>query len=347
MRTVVIPVLALVPALAATALDSPRAKPLPGNKACAYPAEAQKQYVAGSVSFRVVVRPDGSPESVEVREVPLPDLGFEDAVRACASGWRFEPAAAGETAARGYEGAVRFRLQPAEEAAIRAQLETLAAAWNAGDLKAVDELAWQPGDGPLDPPAAARPLSEQLEAWPAPPRPWRMDLEPEWEHVRFIRPDLAGVRQRFGRSPAWDANEQTLAGEEPLVDALMAKGPRGWRFVRAKATSRAWLGAVRAGVTIPEPRKLKSAPPHYPEAAKLGRIQGLVVLDCVISPEGKVTNVRVLRSRHKLLDAAAIEAVRQLEFAPTLVDGKAVAVVMTVPVSFTLKTVNTPLGSPE
>lgn len=337
MRLLVIGLLTLVPALAAAA-DGGRAKPLPGNKPCPYPAEAQKQYVAGPVSFAARVRPDGSAESVEVRRVPLPDLGFEDAVRACVSEWRFEPAPAGDVASRSYEGLVRYRLDPGAEASIRALMETLAAAWSADDMKAVDDLAWQPGDGPLDPPPAQRALSEQLATWPAPQAPWRMALEPELEHLRFIRPDLAGVRQPLQRSVTRDANEEA-AGEEPLLDALIAKGPRGWRFVRATVVSMAWLGAVRfhpARGDIREPRKLKTVPPRYPDAAKESRIQGIVVLDCIISPAGKVTNVRLLRGVQKLVDDAAIEAVRQWEYAPTLLDGKAVPVIMTVTVNFRL-----------
>jgi protein TonB len=59
----------------------------------------------------------------------------------------------------------------------------------------------------------------------------------------------------------------------------------------------------------------------------------VVVLGCVISREGKVTKVRVLRG-HPLLDDAAIEAVRQWEYAPTVIDGEPVPVLLTVTVDF-------------
>jgi protein TonB len=49
-----------------------------------------------------------------------------------------------------------------------------------------------------------------------------------------------------------------------------------------------------------------------------------------------VRDVRVLRSR-PLLDDAAIDAVRQWRFTPTLLNGEPVAVVMTVTVAFSLK----------
>jgi hypothetical protein len=67
---------------------TPEVKPLPGNKACAYPAHAQKVQVVGPVVFTAQVRPDGSVESVAVTQVPHPGLDFEDAVKACVRAWR-------------------------------------------------------------------------------------------------------------------------------------------------------------------------------------------------------------------------------------------------------------------
>ena len=60
-----------------------------------------------------------------------------------------------------------------------------------------------------------------------------------------------------------------------------------------------------------------------------------MILECTIGPEGKVIDVRILRGV-PLLDAAAIEAVKQWEYTPTLLNGVPVPVIMTVTVSFTL-----------
>jgi protein TonB len=65
-------------------------------------------------------------------------------------------------------------------------------------------------------------------------------------------------------------------------------------------------------------------------------VEGVVILEAVISEDGSVQDVRVLRSK-ALLDDAAVEAVRQWRFTPTLLGGQPVPVVMTVTVSFTLK----------
>ncbi len=92
---------------------------------------------------------------------------------------------------------------------------------------------------------------------------------------------------------------------------------------------------LRVGGPIPEPRKVKNVSPFYPAAAKNKRVQGIVILESTIDPQGRVSNVRVLRSV-PLLDGAAVDAVRQWEYEPTLVDGVPVSVLMTVSVNFKL-----------
>ena len=57
-----------------------------------------------------------------------------------------------------------------------------------------------------------------------------------------------------------------------------------------------------------------------PAEARRRRVQGIVVLEAVIGPAGRITDVTVLRST-RLLDDAALEAVRQWEYTPTLLDG--------------------------
>jgi protein TonB len=93
--------------------------------------------------------------------------------------------------------------------------------------------------------------------------------------------------------------------------------------------------AVRVGGQIKEPKKLKNVNPAYPDIAKQARVQGVVILECTISPQGKVTNVTVLRGI-PLLNESAIEAVKQWVYTPTLLNGVPVPVIMTVTVNFKL-----------
>jgi protein TonB len=76
--------------------------------------------------------------------------------------------------------------------------------------------------------------------------------------------------------------------------------------------------------------------PIYPAIAQSARVQGVVTIEATIESDGSVKNARVLRSI-PLLDQAAIDAVRQWKFTPTLLNGVPVAVIMTVTVSFTLQ----------
>jgi TonB family protein len=83
----------------------------------------------------------------------------------------------------------------------------------------------------------------------------------------------------------------------------------------------------------------------YPPEAQAKGVQGVVIMEATVGADGKVTDVRVLRSI-PLLDQAAMEAVRQWEYAPTVVNGVAVPVVMTVTVNFTLTPPAPPPAAP-
>lgn len=93
---------------------------------------------------------------------------------------------------------------------------------------------------------------------------------------------------------------------------------------------------VPVGGKIRPPQKIADVAPIYPPLARASGIQGFVILEAVIAEDGSVRDVRVLRSI-PLLDGAAMEAVRQWRFTPTLLNGEPVPVVMTVTVAFRLR----------
>jgi TonB family protein len=92
---------------------------------------------------------------------------------------------------------------------------------------------------------------------------------------------------------------------------------------------------LRVGGTIREPTRIRHVAPVYPVIAQQARVAGIVIIELVIGETGLVTHARVLRSI-PLLDQAALEAVMQWQFMPTLLNGQAVPVIMTVTVNFTL-----------
>jgi TonB family protein len=95
-------------------------------------------------------------------------------------------------------------------------------------------------------------------------------------------------------------------------------------------------GAVRVGNGIKVPTKVKDVRPLYPPEALDAKIQGVVIIEATIDREGRISEAKILRSIPQL-DEAALTAVRQWEFTPTVVDGVAVPVIMTVTVNFTVQ----------
>jgi protein TonB len=93
---------------------------------------------------------------------------------------------------------------------------------------------------------------------------------------------------------------------------------------------------VRLSSGAQMPRKLVHVDPIYPPIARSAHVGGVVILDAVLDATGRVSSVRVLRSV-PLLDQAAVDAVRQWRFTPTLLNGDPVPVAMTVTVKFSLR----------
>ncbi len=90
-------------------------------------------------------------------------------------------------------------------------------------------------------------------------------------------------------------------------------------------------GVYRIGDSLPPPSRADV--PKYPPDALAAGIKGAVLTEIVIDGTGAVTDARVLRSV-PMLDDAALQAVRNWHFTPTLVNGQPVPVRMTVSVNF-------------
>jgi periplasmic protein TonB len=93
---------------------------------------------------------------------------------------------------------------------------------------------------------------------------------------------------------------------------------------------------LSVGGAIKPPTKIADVPPVYPPQAIAARITGTVTIEAVIDPAGNVSSARVIEGV-PMLDDAALAAVRQWKYTPTLVNGEAVAVVMTVTSRFALQ----------
>jgi TonB family protein len=90
---------------------------------------------------------------------------------------------------------------------------------------------------------------------------------------------------------------------------------------------------VRVGGNVATPNKIVDAAPLMPDVARQAGIRGVVIIEATIGADGSVVEAKVLRSI-PLLDAAALAAVKQWRYEPTLLNGAPVPVIMTVTVNF-------------
>ena len=91
-----------------------------------------------------------------------------------------------------------------------------------------------------------------------------------------------------------------------------------------------------AGVDVPAPKRTRSVAPQYPPEAQALGMRGIVILELLVGPDGKVVSARVTRSVPPF-DDAALGAVRQWEYEITKVEGEPVSVLLTVPIEFKMR----------
>lgn len=93
---------------------------------------------------------------------------------------------------------------------------------------------------------------------------------------------------------------------------------------------------VRQSAGVQAANLIHQVKPVYPPLAVKTRTQGMVVLEATISREGSIESLRVV-SGHPLLTQAAIDAVRQWKYRPTMLSGEPVDVITTITVTFSLQ----------
>jgi len=135
--------------------------------------------------------------------------------------------------------------------------------------------------------------------------------------------ELAVAAKAAGDKAAADA----LAGKEKADVAAKEK------VDAAAARAKAKLAAVRIGGKIKAPTKIKDVQPVYPAIAQAAHVAGVVMIEATIGPDGKVIDAKVVRSI-PMLDQAALDAVQQWEYTPTLLNGVPVPVLVTVTINF-------------
>jgi len=179
-----------------------------------------------------------------------------------------------------------------------------------------------PGRVAPDGAAIAQDLELMLKAASAAFTQWR--LAPP-----AAAPAIARVSAQFDLA----AGQATAGAAQPLSGFSGVPGEFSTFVARrdAPADDR----TLRVGGAIAPPRKIVNVAAIYPQEAKDAKVQGVVVIETLIDESGAVKEAWVLKSV-PLLDGAALEAVKQWRFEPTLVNGVPTAVRCTITVNFTL-----------
>jgi protein TonB len=92
-------------------------------------------------------------------------------------------------------------------------------------------------------------------------------------------------------------------------------------------------GPVRVGGDVKPPRLISGPAPAYPVLARQSQIQGTVVIDAIIDEHGNVVQEKII-SGHPLLVQAALKAVLERKYEPTVLDGVPTPVDLRVEVNF-------------
>jgi periplasmic protein TonB len=98
-------------------------------------------------------------------------------------------------------------------------------------------------------------------------------------------------------------------------------------------------GAFRPGNGVTTPRVVREVRPNYTSDAMRAKVQGTVLLECVVNPDGSVGDVQLVRSLDPTfgLDAEAVKAARNWKFQPGTRLGQPVPVLVTIELTFTLR----------
>jgi TonB family protein len=98
-------------------------------------------------------------------------------------------------------------------------------------------------------------------------------------------------------------------------------------------------GAYRPGNGVSTPVVLREVKPQYTSDAMRAKVQGSVLLECIVRPDGTVGDVKVARSLDPVfgLDLEAMKAARQWRFRPGMRQGEPVAVLVVIELTFTLR----------
>ena len=197
------------------------------------------------------------------------------------------------------------------------------------------------GNKSPDPPTPAELPGEQKITVPAakPPEP---TPEPVPEEPPAFQPELTIPAQTLAA-----ASEVLPGAIGPPIDAPPSRGsgtgtgagPGQGSGLGPGFGGGTGGGAFRPGNGVTLPQVVREVKPQYTAEAMRAKVQGTVLLECVVLPDGTVGPVEVVKSLDSSfgLDQEAVKAAKQWRFRPGMRQGEPVAVLVTIELTFTLR----------
>ncbi len=182
------------------------------------------------------------------------------------------------------------------------------------------------------------PLGENLPATPP------SDSQERPVSAILVQPEeilpSAEISERSRDTPVPPGDEEPGAGATPGDPKGRSEGSRtgiagsdGRDGPRAGDSEHPFV----PGGDVTEPRLVYRVEPAYPETARKVHIEGVAILQAIISGSGNVEDIQVVKSINPLLDAEAVRAVKQWRYRPATLNGRPVRVYLTVTVEFRLR----------
>jgi periplasmic protein TonB len=184
------------------------------------------------------------------------------------------------------------------------------------------------GGGAPAKPTPPPPTPAPAVSVPEPPKPMVVEepptIAPEPEPAPVNPPASAVATTGEATGPP----SSTGIGNSPGPGAGNERGPGGGGD-----------GVFPIGNGVSAPIPLRRPPPAYTAEAMRARLQGVVVLNCVVRPDGKCSDIRVLKSLDMMfgLDQQAVASAREWVFRPGMRMGQPVPVLVTLEIGFTIR----------
>jgi len=194
-------------------------------------------------------------------------------------------------------------------------------------LLVVDLTAWPTPIKQKEQPPAPKP-----EKQPTPKKPTSKKIPPP--PTPDISPQAKKLIKEIPPEPVVHEPVKNIVEEIADIDKPLPTEPTSPMLI--EPTEDALPNPVPIFQLTQAPRFLHRETPVYPETMRTQGISGTVKLEALIDKEGRVRKVNILTSAGKYFDDAARQAIMASRFHPAEVENKPVAVLLRLPVAFTL-----------